>query len=251
MAPQTDIATRALVVALMSPPSSKSSVETAFLTGLSKRQVNRILAKAIERGFDLNSRPLVLRNAFLEDAPRSGRPRIQTDDITTQIINKVTRDRYGREKTCADIAGELSLEGIEISSLTVLRILSKAGYKKTKPTRKPGLTKKMKADRLQWCLAHRHWTLEDWKNVIWSDETSIVLLHRRGGYRVWRTKEEAFAKSCIRERWKGASEFMFWGCFSYDTKGPCYAWSPETAAEKRAAEESIVKINEALKTEMN
>lgn len=27
---------------------------------------------------------------------------------------------------------------------------------------------------------------------------------------------ERFLRSCIRERWKGASEFMFWGCFSYD-----------------------------------
>ena len=45
--------------------------------------------------------------------------------------------------------------------------------------------------------------------MIWSDETSVILLHRRGGYRIWRSKDEAFVRSCIRERWKGASEFMF------------------------------------------
>jgi hypothetical protein len=87
----------------------------------------------------------------------------------------VRLDRYGREKSCADLAGELSEIGINISATTIWRILKNAGLRKTKPTRKPGLTKKMKADRLAWCLEHQHWTLEDFKNVIWSDETSVVL----------------------------------------------------------------------------
>lgn len=116
--------------------------------------------------------------------------------------------------------------------------------RKTKPTRKPGLTKKMMADRLRFAKDHEHWTLEDWKNVIWTDETSVVLLHRRGGYRVWRTKDEAFLKSCIRERWKGYTEFMFWGSFTYDKKGPCHIWGPETKQEKEAAEKAIAELNE-------
>jgi hypothetical protein len=49
-----------------------------------------------------------------------------------------------------------------------------------KPTKKPGLTDKMKAARLKFCQDHADWTLEDWKNVIWTDETSVVLGHRRG-----------------------------------------------------------------------
>ena len=52
----------------------------------------------------------------------------------------------------------------------------KAGFHKTKPTRKPGLTNKMKMERLKWCLDHKDWTLEDWENVIWTDETAVVLL---------------------------------------------------------------------------
>ena len=45
--------------------------------------------------------------------------------------------------------------------------------------------------------------------MIWSDETSVVLLHRRGGYKIWRKADEAFVRSCIRERRKGYLEFMF------------------------------------------
>ena len=39
---------------------------------------------------------------------------------------------------------------------------------------------------------------------------------------------------------------MFWGCFSYDQKGPCHVWRPETAQEKRQAALQIEEMNQAL-----
>lgn len=39
---------------------------------------------------------------------------------------------------------------------------------------------------------------------------------------------------------------MFWGAFSYEKKGPCYCWAPETAKEKKAAVEVIEKMNKEL-----
>lgn len=104
----------------------------------------------------------------------------------------------------------------------IWRILKKAGFWKTKLTQKPGLTKAMKAACLQFCLKHKDWILKDWKNVIWMDEISVILLHQQEGYRVWQTKNEVFICSCIRKQWKRASEFMFWGCFSYDKKDFCH-----------------------------
>jgi transposase len=144
MAPNTDIATRALIVTLKSPIGGKTSAEIAEKTGISVRQVNRIYARAIERGFEPNHLPFTLRDEWLEDASRSGRPTKQTEQTTEAVISKVRQDRYGREKIVVNIAGELSSESIDISSTTVLRILKKAGFYKTKLTRKPRLTKKMK-----------------------------------------------------------------------------------------------------------
>jgi transposase len=243
MAKQSTIARRATVVALKAY-TPKSSAEIAALTDLSVPSVNRIYAEAIKRGFDPHR--TMVDNQYVEDKPRSGRPTKQDPSTVDIILSKVRLDRYGREKTCADIAGDLSKLGINISGATVYRVLKNAGFRKTKPTRKPGLTKKMRAERLAWCLAHESWTLEDWKNVIFSDETSVILLHRRGGYRIWRTKDERFLRSCIRERWKGASEFMFWGCFSYNKKGPYHCWLPETAQEKRDAEKEIERLNNEI-----
>ena len=39
---------------------------------------------------------------------------------------------------------------------------------------------------------------------------------------------------------------MFWGCFTYDKKGPCYIWKPETTKEKTEAEEKIKELNEEM-----
>jgi transposase len=210
MAKQSTLARRATVVALKAY-TTKSSAEIAALTELSVPSVNRIYAEAVKRGFDLHR--TMVDNQYVENKPRSGRPTKQDPSTVDIILLKVRLDRYGREKTCADLAGDLSKLRINISGTTIYRVLKNAGFRKTKPTRKPGLTKKMRAKHLAWCLAHESWTLEDWKNVIFSDETSVILLHRRGGYRIWRTKDERFLRSCIRERWKGASAFMFWGCF--------------------------------------
>lgn len=45
----------------------------------------------------------------------------------------------------------------------------------------------MKQKQLNFCLAHEDWTIGDWKNDIFTDETSVSLnQHHRGvGIRVW------------------------------------------------------------------
>jgi len=135
--PYTDIATRAMIVSLKA--SQKTTAEVVALTGVPKNTINDVFARAIAKGFDPAVRPIVLTDSLLSDAPRSGRPSKQAL-AREEVINLVRRDRYGREKTCADIAGDLSHFGINISERTVLRILRQAGFQKTKPTRKPGLT---------------------------------------------------------------------------------------------------------------
>lgn len=149
-----DLATRAQVISLKAF-TQKTFAEIAYITGLSDPTTRRIFARAIERGFEPDVNPVIL-DEYVKDAPRSGRPTKQDTVTKDSVLSKVRRDRYRREKTCADLAGELSIEGIDISATTIQRILWKAGFHKTKPTRKPRLTKKMKAERLKQCLDHEH-----------------------------------------------------------------------------------------------
>jgi hypothetical protein len=41
-------------------------------------------------------------------------------------------------------------------------------------------------------------------------------------------------------------EFMFWGSFSYDKKGPCHCWGPETKKERADSEKMITALNAQL-----
>jgi len=184
MAPNTDISTRSLVVALKSPHGGKPTSQIHELTGIPPRTIDSIYAKAIQRGFEPNHLPIQIRDSHVTDAPRSGRPTKRTEQVSELVAAEVRTDRYGREKSCANISGFLSEKGVNISASTVHRILRKNGFRKTKPTRKPGLTEAMKTARYNWCLERKDWTLEQWKDVIFSDETAVVLGHRRGGYRV-------------------------------------------------------------------
>lgn len=97
-------------------------------------------------------------------------------------------------------------------------------------------------------MQHKDWTLDDWKNVIWSDETSVTWGGQRGRIRVWRTSSEAYHYHCIRRRWKGFKQFMFWASFTYDEKGPCHIWEEETAKEKDESKKWLDQANAELES---
>jgi hypothetical protein len=63
----------------------------------------------------------------------------------------------------------------KVSTHTVYRVLRANKFSCYKRTVKLGLTLENKAARLKWCLDYENWTLKDWKNVIWTNETSVQL----------------------------------------------------------------------------
>jgi transposase len=125
---QTEMAIRAQVVTLRAF-TTKSSSEIANLKGLSISSVNRIYARAIERGFNPHEDPLI-HDRYIEDKPRPGRPAKQDTPRQEIIISKVRSDLYGREKSYADLAGDLSKLRIDISAETLCRFLEKMVFRR-------------------------------------------------------------------------------------------------------------------------
>jgi hypothetical protein len=64
--------------------------------------------------------------------------------------------------------------------------------------------------------------------VIFSDEALIIISVKRGIQNISWFSDERFYPDCIEQRYNNYSEAMFWGCFTYDYKGPCYIYYPET-----------------------
>jgi AcrR family transcriptional regulator len=106
-----DLSTRAFVLALKTY-TTKTTAEIAAICGLSKSAINRNYGRVCERRFDPNLILIVVKDSYLEDAARAGRPPKQ-DQIKETVLDKIRRDRFRQEESYADLAGELSNESIK------------------------------------------------------------------------------------------------------------------------------------------
>jgi Transposase len=66
-----------------------------------------------------------------------------------------------------------NLVGLPISHWTVAHRRSEKGMGSFIAAQKPGLWVENVAKRLEWANQYKDWTIDDWKHVIWSDESSI------------------------------------------------------------------------------
>ncbi len=62
--------------------------------------------------------------------------------------------------------------------------------------------------------AHQNWTIEDWKNVAWSDESRFLQQHSDGRVQIWCKEHENMDPSCLVSTVQACSGVMVWGIFS-------------------------------------
>ncbi len=79
-------------------------------------------------------------------------------------------------------------QGIQntISERTTRRTLKQMGYSSRRPHQV-----------LQFAQAHQNWTIEDCKNVAWSDESRFLLRNSGGRVRIWHKEHESMDPSCL------------------------------------------------------
>ena len=71
-------------------------------------------------------------------------------------------------------------------------------------------------------FAERHlaWTLDDWKRVIWSDETKINRFSSDGKRYVWKEAGEGLSDWLVEGTVKfGGGNVMVWGCMCWEGVG--------------------------------
>ncbi len=78
--------------------------------------------------------------------------------------------------------------GARQAGLSISKTADLLGFSRTTISRKR---------RLQVSQAHQNWTIEDWKNVVWSDESRFLLRHSDGRVRIWRKEHESMDPSCL------------------------------------------------------
>ena len=146
----------------------------------------------------------------VKDRPKSGRPRITTQQQDRYIISGVLRNR--RLNTRMIQTRVTARYGRRISYQTIRRRLHAGQLRSRRAARKLLVTVLHRTNRLRWCRQNRPWNLARWRSVMFSDESRFCLKNNDARIRVWRRRGERFADCCVdRVTPFGGGSVMVWG----------------------------------------
>ncbi len=116
-------------------------------------------------------------------------------------IDRLVRD--DRKATLAQITTHYK-QGMQntISEHTTRRTLKQMSYSSRRPHRVSLLSAKNRKQRLQFPQVHQNWTIEDWKNVAWSDESRFLLRHSDVGSEFGVTNMKAWIHPTLSQRFR-------------------------------------------------
>lgn len=152
-----------------------------------------------------------------ENVPRQKRARKTSRKTDKEIVRTAKKDPM---MTSEDIRKELLVQP-PISARTIRRRLNEAQLFGRVSRKKPLLTKKNRRARLKFARDHLLWGIDDWKKILWSDETKINRVGSDGRVYVRRPKgkenDPRYTTTTLKH---GGGNIKLWGCFSWRGVGP-------------------------------
>ena len=103
----------------------------------------------------------------IENLPRPGRPR----------ETSATADRWlvctALERSKLPLKELKNICNLSFSTRMIQHRLAEDNVQKWRAAKRAKLTDENAEERLKWALLHRHWTVDMWKKVAWSDESAV------------------------------------------------------------------------------
>lgn len=166
--------------------------------------VNKILKKKRETGtIEVNRKG------------KCGRKRKTTARDEVFLIRE---SRLNPRKTSQELQQDLAHAGVVVHDSTVRKRLIEGGRKTIRPQKKQLLTAAMMKKRYDWAKLYKGWTVEDWRKVLFSDESHFLVQGQRSRF-VRKSENEKLTTQHFDQTVKHPIKKMFWGCFSYKGTG--------------------------------
>ncbi len=157
--------------------------KTADLLEFSHTTISRVYIEWSEKEKISSERQLCGWKCLVDVRGQRRMGRVVWDDRKATLTQISIRYNQGMQNT--------------ISERTTRRTLKQMGYSSRRPHRVPLLSAKNSKRRLQFAQAHQNWTIEDWKNVAWSDESQFLLQHSDSRFRLWHKEHESIDPSFL------------------------------------------------------
>lgn len=156
-----------------------------------------------------------------DNVPRRQRHRKTSPQIDRRIVRLAKMDPH---KTAVDIWREIFGESSSrISIRTVRNRLKDANLFGRIPRKTPLTNDGHRRKRIAFAEKYRLWSVREWKNVLFSDETKINRFGSDGKRYVRRPPCKAFEPKYTKQTIKfGGGSIMVWACFSWTGVGPIY-----------------------------
>jgi aryl carrier-like protein len=101
--------------------------------------------------------------------------------------------------------------GVKVCSNTIRSNLKQLGLKAKPKLKKPLLTARHQHLRLEFAKRYKEWTIEDWKRIIWSDETKINRMGSDGKVWCWKKPGSQLESRHVNQTVKfGDGSLMVW-----------------------------------------
>ena len=153
-----------------------------------------------------------LVSAMLPDKenPVGGRPKKLTPHAERSILTQI---RSGR---ASDMTHTLNaVLDSPITPQTTRNLLRRHHMYAVKQKKKPLLKPHHKWGRLAWAEKHINWTVQDWKRVMFIDESKVNRYQSDGRSYVWKNRGDPLLDREVQKTVKfGGGSIMVWGCMS-------------------------------------
>ena len=180
-------------------------------------------------------------NGLFHARERSGRPRSLSAVQDRYLLTTAQRNRF---QTARSLSVQLqNATGVRVSTQTVRNRLHAAGLNARRPMLAPRLTARHRQARLAFAQDHMEWRVNDWSNVLFTDESRFCVSTNDRRVRVWRRRNERFAQCAIMEHEPfGGPSVMVWAGISVEGRTDLHVFARGGITAQRYRDEVILPI---------